>query len=290
MPTGGITGIAVLDLDVKKGKNGLAEIPDWENLSPTIARTGSGGVHVYFRTDGAIIRNSTDKIAPGVDTRGEGGYVILPPSQGYEWIKGGDLSQLLPPWPEHLRPALREYEPKPGAEPQAEIERVRAWVAAIPNNDLGEEDWNNFGMAIFRATGGSPEGRLDFHNFSAKSKKKYIPQVTDKRWDGYLKSPPTQIGAGTLAFHAREAEELVFAEMCREVMARDATWEECFPAIDGADAPLTPPPSSAPETVNAEAGPEPEPPPAPELNPEPQPEATPPLRPEPRARRHVFLC
>ena len=91
MPTGEKSGIAVVDLDVKNGKNGFAFVPDWESRSNVIARTQSGGAHLYYKHDGRVLSQS-DQIAPGVDTRAKGGYVIVPPSTGYEFLKG-DLSQ-----------------------------------------------------------------------------------------------------------------------------------------------------------------------------------------------------
>jgi hypothetical protein len=236
VPTGRASGVYVLDLDVKKGKNGLDHVKDWRELSPCIARTGSGGVHVFFRSDGTI-RNSSDKIALGVDTRGEGGYVIVAPSSGYEWL-AGDLSTDLPPFPDRYRPPARQGEPTPNAEPQADIEKVHGWLTLIPNDDIGWDEWNDIGMAIFRATGGSAEGRLEFHKWSSKSAKKYSVRETDARWDGYFRSPPSAIGAGTLAFKAREGEYRAFNELAAAVLARDATWEECFPVLDGAEAPL----------------------------------------------------
>lgn len=88
MPTGSGSGFDVLDLDCKDGKKALDLVPEWQALSPLIARTRSGGIHVYFCADG--VRCSTNVLGKdsGVDVRGDGGYVIVPPSPGYEWIKG----------------------------------------------------------------------------------------------------------------------------------------------------------------------------------------------------------
>ncbi|MFH5805549.1 bifunctional DNA primase/polymerase [Alienimonas sp. DA493] len=48
--------------------------------APQIA-TPRGGRHFYFRLpDGLTLRNTTDRIAPGVDTRANGGYVVAPSS------------------------------------------------------------------------------------------------------------------------------------------------------------------------------------------------------------------
>lgn len=86
MPTGKASGYDVLDLDKKNGKDGFEQVPGWRDLSPVMAETPSGSMHLYFKADG--VSCSADKIASGVDTRGEGGYVI-PPSPGYRWLKGG---------------------------------------------------------------------------------------------------------------------------------------------------------------------------------------------------------
>lgn len=55
------------------------------------ARTGGGGQHIYFAAADDRIRNSTSQVGRGLDVRGAGGYVVLPPSlhksgDRYEWI------------------------------------------------------------------------------------------------------------------------------------------------------------------------------------------------------------
>ena len=84
LPCGSANGIVVLDIDVKGAVNGFEslntkgfEIPR-DTFSVT---TPTGGMHYYFKLrNGEIIRNSVGKIGQGVDVRGEGGYVIAPPS------------------------------------------------------------------------------------------------------------------------------------------------------------------------------------------------------------------
>ena len=49
--------------------------------SKAVARTGRDGYHFYFKQPaGSDIRCSTGKLAPNVDVRANGGYVIVPPS------------------------------------------------------------------------------------------------------------------------------------------------------------------------------------------------------------------
>lgn len=83
--TGAAAGIWVLDLDNKPDKNGIASIDALESehgvTPPTLTiRTGSGGFHAYFAapTDREV-RNRT-AVRPGIDVRGDGGYVVAPPS------------------------------------------------------------------------------------------------------------------------------------------------------------------------------------------------------------------
>lgn len=71
-------GLAVLDVDRIES---LAELEaDHGPLPRTLTvLTGGGGAHYFFRTDRPL-RNSASKVAPGIDVRGEGGYVVAPPS------------------------------------------------------------------------------------------------------------------------------------------------------------------------------------------------------------------
>ena len=201
-PTG--KKFSVLDLDAKKGKDGFAYVSDWKQRSPVIALTKNGGAHLYFQAEGSP-RNSADDIAPGVDTRGDGGYVIMPPSSGYSWVNGHDLADL-PPWPDDLRPKGKtktKHKPKTGAATDTLIidSMLAAACAAMLNNDLGWEEWNRRGMAIWAATSGSAAGMELWHAWSKKSKK-YDAAETDDRWQRYAASPPTELGAGTIFFNA----------------------------------------------------------------------------------------
>ena len=75
--TGEISGLIVLDVD---GPEGLATLETFGELPRTpVVRTGKGK-HYYFRYPGVKVRNFTKKL-PGLDFRGDGGYVVAPPSK-----------------------------------------------------------------------------------------------------------------------------------------------------------------------------------------------------------------
>lgn len=69
-------------------------------------RTPRGGRHIYFKQPAGEWRNTTSVIAPNVDTRADGGYVVAPPSflesgGGYVWLKEHELTNDLrepPAW------------------------------------------------------------------------------------------------------------------------------------------------------------------------------------------------
>jgi hypothetical protein len=102
VPTGQRSGLLVLDIDPRYGGPQSLVVLERENgpLSSTArSRTDGGGVHVFFRYPAEEeVRNSGGRLGAGLDVRGEGGYVVVPPSrtQGvYEWIDKSPLADAL---------------------------------------------------------------------------------------------------------------------------------------------------------------------------------------------------
>lgn len=91
--TGIRSGIVALDVDGTQGAESLASLEKaYSQLPRTLTVSTGGGHHYYFRYPPALlIDDSTSEIAPGIDIRAEGGYVIAPPSlhpngKHYEWV------------------------------------------------------------------------------------------------------------------------------------------------------------------------------------------------------------
>jgi hypothetical protein len=82
--TGAISGIFVVDIDANGDDDGEVEwdrlVEQHGTLMPTVEVITARGRHLYFRCPNTPIRNSAGKIAPGIDIRGDGGYVLVPPS------------------------------------------------------------------------------------------------------------------------------------------------------------------------------------------------------------------
>jgi len=74
----------VVDLDIKGSEDGLAALEALGEVPDTlVVATPSGGFHLYFEQPPAsvgTIRNSVRKLGPGIDIRGEGGFVVGPDS------------------------------------------------------------------------------------------------------------------------------------------------------------------------------------------------------------------
>ena len=118
MPTGLPSGIVAIDVDVRPDRSGMDWLNENSDCLPQTRthKTRSGGLHLLFRRpEGVVIRNSAGRIAPGVDVRGDGGYIIVPPSPGYALADATEPADM-PTWlikacatPEREQ---REYQPQ----------------------------------------------------------------------------------------------------------------------------------------------------------------------------------
>jgi hypothetical protein len=106
VPTGLATGVDVLDIDPCHGGDRWLAIPRLP-VTRTHA-THSGGRHFLLACDGRL-RNSTQKLAPGVDVRSSGGYVIWWPACGLPVENPNRLAA----WPWWLLDVLLPRAPKP---------------------------------------------------------------------------------------------------------------------------------------------------------------------------------
>ena len=165
MPTGPRSGLAVIDLDPRafEADDMLGALEVWaggEGFSGPAARTQSGGLHLWFAYPDlapgekvgnraglfAKIDSAPVAIREHVDVRGEGGYVILPPSvmddgARYVWLRA-PAEAAPPPLPGRLLDAiLRRGEFAPGgAAPRPQPGGIAARAAGPVGRTGGEDE------------------------------------------------------------------------------------------------------------------------------------------------------
>lgn len=106
-PTGQASGIVVIDVDVRN--DGDRTLDDWESWvhdveypPPTLrCRTGGGGLHLPYRVPPGVRVGSKQAVLPGIDVKGDGGYVVTAPSRHisgarYRWIDPAVLVAVAP--------------------------------------------------------------------------------------------------------------------------------------------------------------------------------------------------
>lgn len=175
IPTGRASGVVVVDVDVHGRVNGYEAaarakhaglLSGWELM----ARTPSGGMHLYYPATDAVEQRSWQAAGSGIDFRGDGGYIIVPPSARMvgdqmkhytvERVNYGDtgsldanrLRKFLAPRPERPR--------RPFAVDRAmDVERLASWVSRLQQ---GERNHGLFWAACKMAENDiSPNTALD---------------------------------------------------------------------------------------------------------------------------------
>ena len=143
--TGAASGLVVIDVDPPHGGDRSLDALLSDNgqlpACRTI-RTGSGGRHFYFAHPGHPVANDSGRrLGAGLDIRGDGGYVIAPPS-GH--VSGGHYAVAahggeIPAAPDWLVHMLQRPEPELRTEPgraPAPPEHADAWARAAVDGEL----------------------------------------------------------------------------------------------------------------------------------------------------------
>ncbi len=216
LATGSASGVFVVDLDVDKDTGELIGRTTLEALgldklvddAPKV-RTPSGGEHLYFRLPESGGRSTARKIGPGVDTRGERGYVIAAGSVNgvgaYEWDGPSAFEKPIPPLPQEILDLINPPTPSMpvassylgtglprGFRVDDTKERLIRVLRESPN-PLNRDDWARVCHAVKYELGDA--GREAFLAFSARYAKS-DPDKDLKMWAGA--KPNGSATAGTV--------------------------------------------------------------------------------------------
>lgn len=194
IPCGAANGLFVIDLDVDKttgeriGEASLQAMPRYAALlNCANVQTPSGGHHIYCQHfDGG--RNTTSKIGPKIDTRGEGGYVVAPASLTAGGSYTGFFPDNLPQVPIGLRAMLLHKPPAPV--PTFDRTTPTGEVVELLNHippDVSYDAWIAILMALHARFNGSEEGLAIADRWSAAGKKYHSGEVLAK-WRSFKRS------------------------------------------------------------------------------------------------------
>jgi hypothetical protein len=127
----------VLDFDPRHGGSWYADAPKADLPDTWVVHTGGGGRHYYYKTPYPLRGR---KLKDGVDLKGEGGYVVAPPSihpEGgpYVWEVGAEPGDMpIGEVPEWVLSDVRAAEKGSGrmAHPPTDPRRDAAYLSGIP--------------------------------------------------------------------------------------------------------------------------------------------------------------
>jgi Bifunctional DNA primase/polymerase, N-terminal/Primase C terminal 1 (PriCT-1) len=140
MPTGVSTGLVVVDIDGDTGFESLRALEFRHGSLPATASvvTPRGGSHLYFKHPGVEVRCSAGSVGQSIDIRGDGGYVIIPPSRtadgrGYE-VDEDCAPAPVPDWLLDLI-GVRDHEQSRTA--------TSEWLSIVQDGVRGPDPWTD---------------------------------------------------------------------------------------------------------------------------------------------------
>ena len=196
----GKSKIAVIDADSIEGHgiDGLTNLLDLElqhGLLPQTlkARTPSGGEHSFFRDPEGKMKSTAGVLAPGVDTRGVGGMIVLAPSLvkgkgAYSWINDLPIAEL-PQWviDKAGTPAEQGVVPDAEFEPAYTQEQFEERLRLIDVDQFSgkHDEWLAFMLACTHSST-VDDGKaafIDWTTGNGEGEYAYDVDAIEARWD-----------------------------------------------------------------------------------------------------------
>jgi hypothetical protein len=219
----GPSKLVVLDVDGESGHIWLTQAVDSYGLTPTFAaRTRSGGLHYYFKAPAEIeIKCSASRIAPGIDIRATGGYVVGPtswvdadekgPAGWYRIIDDSPVAPL-PEWLLRLILATQTRAPRnPTSRPcslkrvQAETPRAVATLKDLLNYIDADCDYETYRSVIWAvcSTGWKCAEQIAL-DWSLTAEHRFEQSTFEALINSYDPDHPDAVTYGTLVYLARQ--------------------------------------------------------------------------------------
>jgi len=205
--TGQVSGMWALDIDGQAGEVTLAGLEAEHGPLPvTLTHFTGNGRHLLFRWPGYAIKTQSKQLGPGLDVRGDGGYIVAAPSRhvsGAEY-RFGDIDRAAADAPAWLLDRVKKDQPAPSMPathypaPDRELtaDQVREMLSYIVA-DCSYDDWVQIGMGLH--AGGYP---LELWDSWSREGAKYQAGDCYKRWKGFK---PGAVTFGTVWHFAEQA-------------------------------------------------------------------------------------
>lgn len=204
--TGPISNIFVVDVDGAEGEESIADLQSANSPLPkTLTSLTGRGRHLIFRHPGIKIKTRSSKLGNKLDIRGDGGYIVAPPSNHksgavYQWseTQGYEIADA-PEW--LIKLVMAEVAPDTAPIPTTPTdnewsnEDVEDMLSFI-DPDVFYDEWVSIGMAL--QDGGFSFAM--FNNWSAKGSKYKGQKDCDFHWKSF--NPGSGITMGTLVSFA----------------------------------------------------------------------------------------
>jgi hypothetical protein len=153
--TGAGSNIIALDVDIKNGRHGVDAL---ELLGVSIhpetptAHTPNGGIHLLFRSPGHPLRSSQDRLGAGLEVKGDGAWITLPPGPDRRWDTHLGPDTPLAPMPEWMVVI---------AEPEPVLNHTPAPIRPQPLDRYAEAALDGAVKAITSASAGQQRDTLN---------------------------------------------------------------------------------------------------------------------------------
>lgn len=187
IPTGTVNSIVVLDIDPRNG--GDEQIGGF-NIPETLAVDTPGGHHLYFKlpSNGAVKSGKLDGFS-GLDIKGDGGYVVAPPSivknkdypsgASYDWIDF-DGSFKMAKWPyKAAKKSVDNVTPISKGVSILDLEEIRSALDSL-NPDMEYGEWIKVLMAVHSEL--PNEAGLELCDAWSANGNKYIDGDVERKW------------------------------------------------------------------------------------------------------------
>ena len=221
--TGAVSGFFVLDIDPRHGGDLTLENLEAEHgpLPHTVEQlTGGGGRHLLFKHPGRRVPTRNESLGPGLDVKGDGGYIVVEPSNHvsgghYAWELSSHPNNVpiaeAPAWlldmvvcgsnsaADEMENPDRAFKFDPGDADEVRVALAALETLAPPRAD-DYDNWIRVGL-ILKSIDSGPAMLAQWDRWSSQSSK-YTPGECSRRWVGF--APDGRLNLPTLIRWAQE--------------------------------------------------------------------------------------